>query len=233
MLRKIQPGAESSGSAAVRGKFRRRGRAEQRGQTEEDVDEYQKLADEELIQKLRGGDERIMDYILEKYKPLVLRKANAMFLIGGDTDDLIQEGMIGLFKAIRDYRSDREASFFHFAELCINRQLYSAVEASNRKKHVPLNTYVSFYSQTTEEGKSLAETLLTDQMDDPEQLVIEQENFTAFWEQLREQLSALERQVLDAYLEGKNYRQIAEELGKSPKTIDNALSRIKGKIRQR
>ena len=222
MLRKIQPGAERLG-----------GIAEQRGKTEEDVDEYQKLADEELIQKLREGDERIMDYILEKYKPLVLRKANAMFLIGGDTDDLIQEGMIGLFKAIRDYRSDRETSFFHFAELCINRQLYSAVEASNRKKHVPLNTYVSFYSQTTEEGKSLAETLLTDQMDDPEQLVIEQENFTAFWEQLREQLSALERQVLDAYLEGKNYRQIAEELGKSPKTIDNALSRIKGKIRQR
>lgn len=222
MLRKIQPGAERLG-----------GIAEQRGKTEEDVDEYQKLADEELIQKLREGDERIMDYILEKYKPLVLRKANAMFLIGGDTDDLIQEGMIGLFKAIRDYRSDREASFFHFAELCINRQLYSAVEAFNRKKHVPLNTYVSFYSQTTEEGKSLAETLLTDQMDDPEQLVIEQENFTAFWEQLREQLSALERQVLDAYLEGKNYRQIAEELGKSPKTIDNALSRIKGKIRQR
>lgn len=222
MLRKIQPGVESSGG--VKG---------QRGKTEEDVDEYQKLADEELIQKLREGDERIMDYILEKYKPLVLRKANAMFLIGGDTDDLIQEGMIGLFKAIRDYRSDREASFFHFAELCINRQLYSAVEASNRKKHVPLNTYVSFYSQTTEEGKSLAETLLTDQMDDPEQLVIEQENFTAFWEQLREQLSALERQVLDAYLEGKNYCQIAEELGKSPKTIDNALSRIKGKIRQR
>ena len=222
MLRKIQPCAESSGSIAG-----------QRRKTEEDVDEYQKLADEELIQKLREGDERIMDYILEKYKPLVLRKANAMFLIGGDTDDLIQEGMIGLFKAIRDYRSDREASFFHFAELCINRQFYSAVEASNRKKHVPLNTYVSFYSQTTEEGKSLAETLLTDQMDDPEQLVIEQENFTAFWEQLREQLSALERQVLDAYLEGKNYRQIAEELGKSPKTIDNALSRIKGKIRQR
>ena len=222
MLRKIQPGAERLG-----------GIAGQRGKTEEDVDEYQKLADEELIQKLREGDERIMDYILEKYKPLVLRKANAMFLIGGDTDDLIQEGMIGLFKAIRDYRSDRETSFFHFAELCINRQLYSAVEASNRKKHVPLNTYVSFYSQTTEEGKSLAETLLTDQMDDPEQLVIEQENFTAFWEQLREQLSALERQVLDTYLEGKNYRQRAEELRKSPKTIDNALSRIKGKIRQR
>ena len=190
-------------------------------------------SDEELIARLRDGQDEIMDYLIDKYKHLVRKKAKVMFLIGGDTDDLIQEGMIGLFKAIRDYRSDREASFFHFAELCINRQLYSAVEASNRKKHVPLNTYVSFYSQTMEEGKSLAETLLTDQMDDPEQLVIEQENFTAFWEQLREQLSALERQVLDAYLEGKNYRQIAEELGKSPKTIDNALSRIKGKIRQR
>ena len=194
---------------------------------------YEDMTDEELIDQLREGDRQGVDYICDKYKNLVRSKAKSMYILGGDSEDLIQEGMIGLFKAIRDYRSDREASFFHFAELCINRQLYSAVEASNRKKHVPLNTYVSFYSQTTEEGKSLAETLLTDQMDDPEQLVIEQENFTAFWEQLREQLSALERQVLDAYLEGKNYCQIAEELGKSPKTIDNALSRIKGKIRQR
>ena len=195
--------------------------------------QYDGIKDEELISRFKNGESEILDYLMEKYKNMVRKKARTMFLIGGENDDLIQEGMIGLFKAIRDYRSDRETSFFHFAELCINRQLYSAVEASNRKKHVPLNTYVSFYSQTTEEGKSLAETLLTDQMDDPEQLVIEQENFTAFWEQLREQLSALERQVLDAYLEGKNYRQIAEELGKSPKTIDNALSRIKGKIRQR
>ena len=191
------------------------------------------VPDNELIARIREGDELAEDVLATRYVQLVKKCARPYFLAGGDHEDLIQEGMIGLFKAIRDYRSDREASFFHFAELCINRQLYSAVEASNRKKHVPLNTYVSFYSQTTEEGKSLAETLLTDQMDDPEQLVIEQENFTAFWEQLREQLSALERQVLDAYLEGKNYRQIAEELGKSPKTIDNALSRIKGKIRQR
>lgn len=222
MLRKIQPGAERLG-----------GIAGQRGKTEEDVDEYQKLADEELIQKLRGGDERIMDYILEKYKPLVLRKANAMFLIGGDTDDLIQEGMIGLFKAIRDYRSTGRHPFSILRSCASTDSSTARWRRPTGKKHVPLNTYVSFYSQTTEEGKSLAETLLTDQMDDPEQLVIEQENFTAFWEQLREQLSALERQVLDAYLEGKNYRQIAEELGKSPKTIDNALSRIKGKIRQR
>ena len=191
------------------------------------------MDDNQILALGRAGEDEATEFLLQKYGYLVKREVRTVYLIGAETEDLAQEGMIGLFKAIRDYRSDREASFFHFAELCINRQLYSAVEASNRKKHVPLNTYVSFYSQTTEEGKSLAETLLTDQMDDPEQLVIEQENFTAFWEQLREQLSALERQVLDAYLEGKNYRQIAEELGKSPKTIDNALSRIKGKIRQR
>ena len=198
---------------------------------EEKVEEYQNLTDEQLIEQLRAGDKRIMDYILDKYKPLVLGKANAMFLIGGDTDDLIQEGMIGLFKAIRDYKPDKEASFFHFAELCITRQLYSAVEASNRKKHVPLNTYVSFYSKTGEEGKSLAETLPTDVMDNPEQLIIAQENLEQFWEDLKRRLSAMEREVLDEYLSGLNYRQIAEKLGKSPKAIDNALSRIKAKIR--
>lgn len=198
---------------------------------EEKVEEYQNLTDEQLIEQLRAGDKRIMDYILDKYKPLVLGKANAMFLIGGDTDDLIQEGMIGLFKAIRDYKPDKEASFFHFAELCITRQLYSAVEASNRKKHVPLNTYVSFYSKTGEEGKSLAETLPTDVMDNPEQLIIAQENLAQLWEDLKARLSDMEREVLDEYLSGLNYRQIAEKLGKSPKAIDNALSRIKAKIR--
>ena len=166
------------------------------------MEEYQNLTDEQLIEQLRAGDKRIMDYILDKYKPLVLGKANAMFLIGGDTDDLIQEGMIGLFKAIRDYKPDKEASFFHFAELCITRQLYSAVEASNRKKHVPLNTYVSFYSKTGEEGKSLAETLPTDVMDNPEQLIIAQENLEQFWEDLKRRLSAMEREVLDEYLSG-------------------------------
>ncbi|MCI5872520.1 MAG: sigma-70 family RNA polymerase sigma factor [Clostridiales bacterium] len=196
-----------------------------------DVDKYQDLSDEQLIEALRAGDKKIMDYILNKYKPLVLGKANAMYLIGGDTDDLIQEGMIGLFKAIRDYRVDRESSFFHFAELCINRQIYSAVEASNRKKHAPLNTYVSFYSQNGEEGKSLAETLPTDAMDNPEQMIINQESMQLFWENVKSRLSAMEREVLDEYLAGLNYKQIAEKMGKSPKAIDNALSRIKSKIR--
>lgn len=194
------------------------------------MEEYQNLSDEQLIEKLRVGETKWMDYLLDKYKPLVRKKANAMYLIGGETDDLIQEGMIGLFKAIRDYDAGKEASFSSFAQLCVSRQIYSAVEASNRKKHAPLNTYVSFYSQADEEGKSLAETLVSDDLYNPEELIIDQENVHFFWEKLKEHLSAMERQVLDEYLSGLNYQQIAEKMGKSPKAIDNALQRIKGKI---
>lgn len=193
---------------------------------------YQKFEDEELIEKLRAGDERIMDYILDKYKPLVRKRANTMYLIGGDTDDLIQEGMIGLFKAIRDFEEEKEASFYHFAELCINRQIYTAVEASNRKKHAPLNSYVSLYSGTNEDGVVLADSLTTSVMENPEQMIIEQENFVQFMEQLKERLSKMERQVVDYYLAGLNYVQIAEQMGKTPKAIDNALQRIKTKIRE-
>ena len=195
------------------------------------MDRYQNLSDEELIQKLRAGDAGIMDYVLDKYKPLVRKKANAMFLIGGDTDDLIQEGMIGLFKAIRDFRQEKEASFYHFAEICITRQIYSAVEASNRKKHAPLNTYVSFYSETGEEGQPLSEVLISENSDNPEERMIERENVEQFLEQIRENLSKMECKVLDDYLSGLNYQQIAEKMGKQPKAIDNALQRIKNKIR--
>ena len=194
--------------------------------------DYQEMSDEQLIGQLRSGDSGVMDYILDKYKPLVRKKANAVFLIGGETDDLIQEGMIGLFKAVRDYDGGREASFFSFAELCITRQLYKAVEASNRKKHAPLNTYISFYSETGEEGHSLAETLTTGGMGDPEQMIIDQENLKQFWDGLREHLSPMEQQVLDEYLQGNNYQQIAEHMNKPPKTIDNALQRIKTQVRQ-
>ena len=193
---------------------------------------YQEMSDEQLIGQLRSGDSGVMDYILDKYKPLVRKKANAVFLIGGETDDLIQEGMIGLFKAVRDYDEGKEASFFSFAELCITRQLYKAVEASNRKKHAPLNTYISFYSETGEEGHSLAETLTTGGMGDPEQMIIDQENLKQFWDGLREHLSSMEQQVLDEYLQGNNYQQIADHMNKQPKTIDNALQRIKTKVRQ-
>lgn len=194
------------------------------------MEQYQNLKDEELIERLRLGDTKIMDFILDKYKPLVRKKANTLYLIGGDTDDLIQEGMIGLFKAIRDFRKEKEVSFYHFAELCISRQIYTAVEASNRKKHAPLNTYVSLYSGTNEEGVVLADSLVAGSAENPEQMMIDQENLTLFLERLKGRLSKLERDVLELYLAGLNYQQIAEQMGKSPKSIDNALQRIKEKI---
>lgn len=194
------------------------------------MDFYGDFTDEQLIERLRSGETQIMEYILDKYKPLVRKKANAMYLIGGETDDLIQEGMIGLFKAIRDYDAGRETSFFHFAELCISRQLYNAVEASNRKKHAPLNSYVSFYAGSEEEGQSLLDSLSSREIGNPEDMIISQENAKQFWKQLRERLSGMEQQVLDEYLSGLNYKQIAQRMGKSPKAIDNALQRIKGKI---
>ena len=199
--------------------------------SEESMTEYKKLTDEELIRRLRMGETGIIDYLMEKYKNLVRKEANAMYLLGGETDDLIQEGMIGLFKAIRDYREERETSFFHFAELCITRQIYSAIEASNRKKHAPLNSYVSFYSEVSEEGQPLAEYLESERSDNPEQRMIDQENFELFLKKVRQSLSKMECEVLDDYLSGLNYQQIAEKMKKSPKAIDNALQRIKTKIR--
>ena len=191
---------------------------------------YEAFSDEELIEKLRQGEDDITDYILEKYKPLVRKKTIAMYLIGGETEDLIQEGMIGLFKAIRDYKPDKDASFYHFAELCINRQLYSALEASNRKKHQPLNSYISLSEQ--EHPDAVAAELLVDKESGPEQTVIEQEVWEEYKKRLAQKLSRMENQVLQYYLEGNHYIQIAEMMGKSPKSIDNALQRIRQKIRQ-
>ena len=191
---------------------------------------YEAFSDEELIEKLRQGEDDITDYILEKYKPLVRKKTNAMYLIGGETEDLIQEGMIGLFKAIRDYKPDKDASFYHFAELCINRQLYSALEASNRKKHQPLNSYISLSEQ--EHPDAVAAELLVDKESGPEQTVIEQEVWEEYKKRLAQKLSRMESQVLQYYLDGNHYIQIAEMMGKSPKSIDNALQRIRQKIRQ-
>ena len=193
---------------------------------------YDNYTDEELIVRLRLGEAEITDYILDKYKPLVRKKANAMFLIGGDTDDLIQEGMIGLFKAIRNYDETRDALFHSFAELCVTRQIYSAVAASQRRKHAPLNSYISFDARNEENGMPLAETLTADGGKNPEQRMIEQENKEMLLEEVKKQLSSMERRVLKEYLGGRNYRQIAEKMGKSPKSIDNALSRIKLKIQR-
>lgn len=194
-------------------------------------EEYQKYTDEELIEQLRNGKTDITDYIMDKYKYLVRKRANAMFLIGGDTDDLIQEGMIGLFKAIRDYKREKDASFYHFADICIARQIYSAVEASRRKKHQPLNGYISLNSGMCTEGSdSFLDLLESFENANPEQLLIDRENVTAIREKARKNLSDMEWTVLEYHLQGLNYRQIAECMEKEPKSIDNALQRIRGKL---
>ena len=192
---------------------------------------YEQMTDEQLIEKLRKGDRDIMDYIMEKYKNLVRKEANAMYLLGGENDDLIQEGMIGLFKAVQDYNVHQETSFYSFAKLCITRQMYSAIEASKRKKHSPLNSYISFY-ETSEEQGSLIETMAAGQESNPEELLVSREYAQLLEMKLEESLSALENRVLYLHLLGTDYKTIARLLDKSPKTIDNALQRIKGKQRE-
>lgn len=197
------------------------------------MDSYEKMSDEELIDALRMGSNEIMDYLMNKYKNLVKKKAKALYLIGGDTDDLIQEGMIGLFKAVRDYRGDKESSFYHFADLCIARQMYTAVEASQRKKHAPLNSYVPLYTDTGDAEVIHLETALGSLDDElnPERMMIHQENLEAFQKKVSESLSRMEKEVLTYYLQGYDYIQIAEMMEKEPKAIDNALQRMKKKLK--
>ncbi len=196
------------------------------------MEEYLKKTDEELIALLRSGEQGITDYLMEKYKNLVRKKAKALYLIGGDNDDLIQEGMIGLFKAIRDYRADRESSFYHFADLCIARQLYTAVEASQRKKHAPLNSYVPLYADSEDaENGGLDNILSSVEELNPEKIVINQEELQAFQKKVEDCLSDMEKEVLAYYLQGLDYNQIAEAMGKEPKAIDNALQRLKKKLK--
>lgn len=189
------------------------------------MEQYEQYSDEELIRMLRSGKQEIVDYLVNKYKSMVRTKARAMYLMGGDTDDLIQEGMIGLYKAIRDYREDRDASFLTFARLCIERQLYSAIQVSNRQKHMPLNSYISLSGEEWEvELKQMWE-------ESPESIIIDKENTDDIIEQIHNALSPFENVVLDMYLKGYDYVQIAELLDKSSKSIDNALQRIRSKVR--
>ncbi len=197
------------------------------------MNEYDKMTDEQLIQRLRNGETAITDYIMDKYKYVVRKKAKAMYLLGGENDDLIQEGMIGLFKAIRDYDESQEASFHSFAELCISRQIYTAIKLSQRQKHMPLNSYVSLYSQgeNSEEDRQtpLIDQLQTAKDNNPEELFLDKEYFAVMEQELKQKLSDLESRVLHLHLMGEDYRSIAKLLDKSPKSIDNALQRIKQK----
>ena len=182
-------------------------------------EKYKGLSDDELMDRLKGGEVDIMEYLLDKYKPLVKKQARTMYLIGGEKDDLIQEGMIGLFKAIRGYRAGEESSFYTFAELCITRQMYTAVQASNRMKHAPLNSYISL----DEEPEILSEP-------NPEDLVIDQETLENRYDQIDKRLSSMEKLVLELYLEGKTYGQIAAIIGKNEKAVDNSIQRLKKKL---
>lgn len=199
--------------------------------------DYEPYTDEELIDRLRRGEDTIMDYICDRYKNLVRSKAKSMFILGADSDDLIQEGMIGLFKAIRDYDSGRDASFFTFADLCISRQMYTAVQASRRQKHAPLNSYISLYSHVAsgnEQGEEaeLVSILAAEAELSPEEMVIDRENVENVERAIERELSTFEKQVLDLHLTGMGYIQIAKVLGKDEKSADNALQRIKGKLRK-
>lgn len=199
-------------------------------------EEYAHCTDGELIDRLRRGEESIMDYICDKYKNLVRSKAKSMFILGADNEDLIQEGMIGLFKAVRDFDSGRDASFHTFAELCISRQMYTAVQASKRQKHFPLNTYVSLDSGDAaldgQEGIHLTELLADRTEQSPEELFLDKERVAYLEEAIDRELSDFERQVLDLYMTGMSYSEIAKVLGRDEKATDNALQRLKAKIRK-
>ena len=197
------------------------------------MEKYDTIADEQLILEFRKGNSEIMDYLMVKYKSMVRKKARAMYLIGGENEDLIQEGMIGLIKAVRDFSPSQGASFASFAELCVSRQMYTAIEASKRKKHMPLNSYISLYEagEGTDEEKKipLIDTIEPVVENNPETLYFGREMTEVFVEELKGNLSALGNHVLYLHLMGTDYKTIAELLGKSPKAIDNALQRIRGK----
>ena len=198
--------------------------------------DYEPYTDEELIDRLRRGEDTIMDYICDRYKNLVRSKAKSMFILGADSDDLIQEGMIGLFKAVRDYDMGRDASFFTFAELCVSRQMYTALQAAKRQKHVPLNTYISLdaggTNQEDRDESTLAE-LIADRAElSPEEMVLDKERVAYLEKTIETELSDFEKQVLDLYMTGMSYSQIAKVLGREEKATDNALQRLKAKIKK-
>ena len=197
--------------------------------------EFEKMSENDIINLAQKRENAAMEYLLEKYKPLVRQKTRKLFLIDGDKDDLIQEGMVGLFKAVRDYQVGKDAAFRTFADLCISRQLYSAIKKSNRLKNQPLNSYVSIYSDEFSDADELAgdRTVISsgsDNIANPEAIMIDRENAIDMQNKMFDKLSKMEREVLKRYLEGMTYQEIAADMEKSPKSIDNALQRIKGKI---
>lgn len=193
---------------------------------------FEQYTDEEIILLIKEGNQDATEYLLKKYSPLVKKSIRTLYLIGADTEDLSQEGMIGLFKAIQNYQTDNSASFFTFAKICIDRQIYSAIKASNRKKHSPLNTYISFYSRGSEDETELINNLEAGNDSNPEHVILDKENISHIEALLEECLSTLEKAVFHLYLDGKSYSDIAASLNKPVKSIDNAVQRIREKIKK-
>lgn len=193
---------------------------------------YETMTDEEIVELARDSNDVALEFLINKYRNFVRAKARSYFLIGADREDIIQEGMIGLYKAIRDFRSDKLASFRAFAELCITRQIITAIKTATRQKHIPLNSYISLNRPIYDEesDRTLLDIISGTKVTDPEELVISKEEFVDIENKMGEFLSDLEWKVLMYYLEGKSYQEIADDLSRHVKSIDNALQRVKRKL---
>ncbi|MGD8192793.1 RNA polymerase sporulation sigma factor SigH [Brevibacillus ginsengisoli] len=194
--------------------------------------QYDLMSDEEVVDLVRDNDAEALEYLINKYKNFVRAKARSYFLIGADREDIVQEGMIGLYKSIRDFRGDKLTSFKAFAELCITRQIITAIKTATRQKHIPLNSYVSLDKPIYDEDsdRTLLDVICGTKVTDPEELFINREEFDDIEGKMSEILSDLERQVLMLYLDGRSYQQIAVDLKRHVKSIDNALQRVKRKL---
>lgn len=194
--------------------------------------EFQDKSDEDVVEEAKKGNNNAQEYIISKYENFVKSKAKSYFLIGADKEDIYQEGMIGLYKAIRDYKADKLSSFKAFAELCVTRQIITAIKTATRQKHIPLNTYVSLnkpiYDEESE--RTLLDVLVGMRITDPEELFISAEQMEYIQKQMGQVLSDLELEVLNSYLDGKSYQEIACDLDRHAKSIDNALQRVKRKL---
>lgn len=193
---------------------------------------YSDLYDEEIVDLVRSGDSDALEYLINKYKNFVRAKARSYFLIGADREDIVQEGMIGLYKSIRDFRGDKLSSFKAFAELCITRQIITAIKTATRQKHIPLNSYVSLDKPIYDEDsdRTLLDIICSTRVTDPEELLINREEYDDIEDKMSEILSDLEQQVLMLYLDGRSYQEIAVDLRRHVKSIDNALQRVKRKL---
>ena len=195
-------------------------------------DAFQDMNDEQIVLLCHEGNSLAEEYLLNKYKNFVRSKARSYFLVGADHEDIVQEGMIGLYKAIRDYKPEKLSSFKAFAELCITRQIITAIKTATRQKHIPLNSYISLNKPLYDEesDRTLMDIIMEGNNGNPEDMIINQENLGNIHQKINEVLSGLEQQVLTAYLDGKSYQEIAETLGRHVKSIDNALQRVKRKL---